>query len=84
MYKGINLCKSKRAEYFAACFLAMCLLSQAARAAYGGTNPLAFFRQTLQKSCAAENSAAQLFWWTCAESNRGLTGFVCGHYTLSL
>ena len=46
--------------------------------------PSAFFRQALQKSGAAENSAAPLFWWTCAESNRGLTGFVCGHYTLSL
>ena len=46
--------------------------------------PLAFFRQAFQKSGAAENSAAPLFWWTCAESNRGLTGFVCGHYTLSL
>ena len=46
--------------------------------------PLALFRQALQKSGAAENSAAPLFWWTCAESNRGLTGFVCGHYTLSL
>ena len=25
-----------------------------------------------------------LSWWTCAGSNRGLTEFVCGHYTFSL
>ena len=59
-----------------------CLQTPLVPPSAGRTEARSFVRSFKKRRRRILGGAA--FWWTCAESNRGLTGFVCGHYTLSL
>ena len=73
IFQSLLSCRLRRADRGALPRVSRFLFPRAARS---------FVNSTTQNGKAFRLPV--FVWWTCAESNRGLTGFICGHYTLSL